>query len=526
MNEIMYEVPVACQNRADTAPKKKIINYTGLESVFAWMCLAFGYFICRLFPANVNSLGAFLLVLALFTATTVVLKIKKAEFGVVPVLVAASAVIISATLIFNSNGFQRFWANAYAMAAYCYYIHSATGNATKKGFHDMIATDFIKALFVAPFMGAANLFKGLFAGKAKKSGAVIAKVSIGFFIALLPTVIVWALLSYDAGFNEIINNIFDFDSTVVVLNIVSFGLGIPVGQYIFNLFMASIHNADKNVFPEEKCVKAATAIKKVPVITAVVAVLPIMFLYVVFFISQWEYYMSAFSGILPDEFSYAEYAREGFFQLCVVSVINMMIIVCVELFTNVSKIFDVRIKKGIVLTYVAATLVLIATAMSKMALYIDSYGLTPRRVYSSWWMIILAIIFVIAGVKQFADRLQAVAVSVFVVVVMLGVLFLSNMDGRIAHYNVEKYLEGKFKSLDVTVVEDMGDAAVPELTYLLQCLEEDGVSEEEEQICTMTRSVLEKKADYYTARPKKIRAYTVPYLKALKALEEVGIEVK
>ncbi len=507
-------------------------EYTYVESAFAWISFIFGYMFCKAFPAHVNSLGAFLLVLFAFGATTVVLKVKKAKIGVMPAVAAVSAVIVSSTLILSSNAMLQSLANAYAMITYCYYIYAAQGNSSKKGFTDFIIIDYHKALFVAPFNKLGSMLQGMFSGRTKKSGAILGKLIKGGLIAFIPTLVVCGLLSYDKGFYRIIENMgsyIDLDVGNVFSNIWQLVLGIIVGQYVFRLFVAS---SDKAVEAtnEEECVAKLKSIQKAHVITTLAAVLPIIFIYVIFFVSQWGYYMSAFSGKLPTGLSYADYAREGFFQLCMVSFINMIIIVFVQLFMDGQKPVVAKIKSGIVITYAVCTLILIVTAMSKMALYIESYGLTQKRVYSSWLMMVLAILFVVAVVKQFVNKLNAVAVSCAVVVVMFAGLSLSNVDGLIARYNVDRYLEGSLETVDVWAMRDLGDAAVPEMVRLLEELESRGVTDasrrysEEYDLYFRTLRVLEDVVLEYINDDRQIMSYTIPYLRAKDALEDRGIK--
>lgn len=508
--------------------EEKKREYTGIESAFAWISFIFGYMFCKAFPAHVNALGAFLLVVFAFTATTVVLKVKNTKIGIIPAVAAVSALIVSATLVLSSNQMLQSLANAYAMVTYCYYIYAAQGNSIKKGFTDFIVIDYHKSLFVAPFNKLGSMLQGMFSGRTKKSGAVLGKLIKGGLIAFIPTILVCGLLSYDRGFYRIIENMvsyIDMDAGNVFGNIWSLGLGIIVGQYIFRLFLASSDKAVEAT-DEEECVAKLKSIQRAHVITTLTAVLPIIFIYVIFFISQWGYYMSAFSGKLPEGLSYAEYAREGFFQLCMVSFINMIIIVFVQLFMNVEKSVVSKIKVGIVITYAVCTLILIATAMSKMALYIESYGLTQKRVYSSWLMIVLALLFVVIVVKQFVGKLNAVALSCAVVVVMFAGLALSNVDGMIARYNVDRYLEGSLETVDIRVMKDLGDAAVPEMVYLYKELDERGAED-----VYSSENVLYDRVENYLMEmilnsanePRDVMSYTVPYLKAKAALKGTGL---
>lgn len=508
--------------------EEKKREYTGIESAFAWISFIFGYMFCKAFPAHVNALGAFLLVVFAFAATTVVLKVKNTKIGIIPAVAAVSALIVSATLVLSSNQMLQSLANAYAMVTYCYYIYAAQGNSIKKGFTDFIVIDYHKSLFVAPFNKLGSMLQGMFSGRTKKSGAVLGKLIKGGLIAFIPTILVCGLLSYDRGFYRIIENMvsyIDMDAGNVFGNIWSLGLGIIVGQYIFRLFLASSDKAVEAT-DEEECVAKLKSIQRAHVITTLTAVLPIIFIYVIFFISQWGYYMSAFSGKLPEGLSYAEYAREGFFQLCMVSFINMIIIVFVQLFMNVEKSVVSKIKVGIVITYAVCTLILIATAMSKMALYIESYGLTQKRVYSSWLMIVLALLFVVIVVKQFVGKLNAVALSCAVVVVMFAGLALSNVDGMIARYNVDRYLEGSLETVDVRVMRDLGDAAVPEMVYLYKELDERGAEDvysAENVVYDRVENYLLEKILYSANEPRDVMSYTVPYLKAKAALKGTGL---
>ncbi|MBR3832809.1 MAG: DUF4173 domain-containing protein [Lachnospiraceae bacterium] len=529
--DAFYNMPSYAEINPYVVEEKKR-EYTGIESAFAWVSFIFGYMFCKAFPAHVNSFGAFLLVIFAFATTTVVLKVKNTRIGIIPTLAGVSALIVSTTLVLSSNTMLQSLANAYAMVTYCYYIYAAQGNSTKKGFTDFIVIDYYKALFVAPFIKLGSMLQGMFSGRTKKSGDVLGKLIKGGLIAFIPTILVCGLLSYDRGFYRIIENMgsyIDMDAGNVFSNIWQLGLGIIVGQYVFRLFLASSDRAVEAT-NEEECVTKIKSIQKAHVITTLTAVLPIIFIYVIFFISQWGYYMSAFSGKLPEGLSYAEYAREGFFQLCMVSFINMIIIVFVQLFMNVEKPVVAKIKVGIVITYAICTLILIATAISKMSLYIESYGLTQKRVYSSWLMIVLALLFVVAVVKQFVKKLNAVALSCAVVVVMFAGLALSNVDGQIARYNVDRYLEGSLETVDVWAMRDLGDAAVPEMVRLIDELKARGVTDpahrysEEYDLYSRTLGVLEEVVLDYINDDRQIMTYTIPYLRAKDALEDRGIK--
>ena len=48
--------------------------------------------------------------------------------------------------------------------------------------------------------------------------------------------------------------------------------------------------------------------------------------YLLYLFSQSAYFFSAFRGLLPEEFTVAEYARRGFFEMSVIAVINFIVV--------------------------------------------------------------------------------------------------------------------------------------------------------------------------------------------------------
>lgn len=506
-------------------------TFTAVDSAFAWLSFAAGYVFCRVFPVSSNSFGGFLFVLALFLVTAVSLKLKGMKFSVVPLMAAASAVAVSAALILSENSFLCFFAYSYALAAYCYFLYAIAGNSIEKGFSDLIAVDFFKAMFVVPFYSFHLLFKGMFSGKAKGCGKIILKLLTGIFAAIIPTAVVLVLLSYDKDFYSLLTKIFDFNLWDIFSNIISLIFAIPVGMYIFGLFVSSAEHKGSNVMTAQSCRESYKKIKIAPVVTVLSAVVPLLCIYVIFFISQWKYYISGFTGILPDQFSYAEYARQGFFQLCAVSVINFLVILSVVLFMRRSNRSSTVILKILSVIYSLFTLVLISTALAKMIMYINCYGLTPKRVYATWLMLVLAITFIIIIVKQFVPKLNALAASLAVGIVMFAVLSLSNTDGLIARYNVERYIEGSLETVDMDAMDELGIAAIPELVHLAEFLDEKNGTDiadapgiqSEDDLYGRLACALRNEAEYMETHEKEFFDFSVPYVRAENALRKIGL---
>ena len=247
-----------------------------------------------------------------------------------------------------------------------------------------------------------------------------------------------------------------------------------MSAYVFSLYISSNDRKCANILTADGVKEKMPVIQIAPVVTVLTAVLPILAVYVAFFVSQWQYYVSAFTGELPKDFSYADYAREGFFQLCIVSIINLIILVFISLLMKRKEGKRPYILNVVSIIFSVFTLVLISTAMAKMYMYIDCYGLTPLRVYASWFMVVLTLVFVLIIVKQFFEKLRLVVISLTVLVVMFSALSLSNVDGFIAKYNVDRYLDGSLETVDVNALYyNLGDSAIPQLVRLADILDEE-----------------------------------------------------
>ena len=106
------------------------------------------------------------------------------------------------------------------------------------------------------------------------------------------------------------------------------------------------------------------------------------------------------------------------------------------------------------------TLLFIAIDAAKMALYIHYYGLTPLRVYTSWFMALLFLIFAIlllARVRRSVNTGRALCICSLA---MVFLLLFSNTDRLIVGYNVSRYLDGTLPGVDFSVFYESGDAAL------------------------------------------------------------------
>lgn len=445
-------------------------EFSATDSVWGWICLFLGYLFCRSFPAFSKPLYSLIFIILLYASTTVMLVLKKAKFGKAAICVAASGLLTAVSLFLSGNQIIHIFASGYAIFAYCYFVAAATENRIEGGISSYILIDFLKAVFIIPFSGVGGIFAAMFSKKNKLS-SVMGKVILGVIIAIVPTAVVFSLLSFDSGFLNLLSKIFDFNLNNLFGQVVSIIFALPTGAYIFRLFVSSFDKSAKQTITLANCKSASEQVEFAPLITVITATLPLLFIYVVFFISQWKYYVSGFLGELPENVNYATYARDGFFQLLAVSAINLAVIAAIGLFAKKkSKAGKLSIKILNVIICVF-TLILISTAVSKLVLYIDEHGLTPKRVHAFWFMMVLTLIFTAVILKQFIAKIKLIPIALVITVVMFFALSVSGSEALIAKYNVDRYLEGNLDKIIVSDLEKLGDAALPQYIRLEKELE-------------------------------------------------------
>lgn len=81
-------------------------------------------------------------------------------------------------------------------------------------------------------------------------------------------------------------------------------------------------------------------------------------------------------------------------------------------------------------------------------------------------MAVLSLIFIATLVKQFLPKIKVIPTAVIITVVMFFALGVCGTDTLIAKYNVNAYLNGNLATVDVDALEELGDAAIPELVRL------------------------------------------------------------
>ncbi len=266
--------------------------------------------------------------------------------------------------------------------------------------------------------GADLLKKG--ATKKEGKGKILPTVFVIFGSILLLLAVISLLSDTDENFAKIFDNMFlalDFNFYLVD-HLYYLIFSIPIGGYLFGLVYGS----------QNKIRKAATAntiitsVQKFRTINpALLAAIVILFsaVYALYIGLQVSYFIGGFFGELPENFTYAQYARQGFFELCVIMGINLCLLFAVSKLT-VKPLRQQKLLKITSLTFLVICMFFAITALSKLILYIDAYWLTALRLLSGWAILVLIVATVLSFIT-ILKPIKAVRVLVYFAVTSFAV---------------------------------------------------------------------------------------------------------
>lgn len=462
---VQSECPEQSEPSETTAPEKenspaeKPPFCSTAESVFALIFLFTGYTFIKLFLQHSCGIAAALFLVAVLALSAVLAKLRKADGSRSSKLYFVLTAVFALGTGVSANGLIRFLAFCFAAVYYAMWAF-ALNNPEWKGFGESAFHSVCEAVFGVPkrnFTACPKAACGIFR---RKSGVKnVGYAVIGLVLSVPITVVVCALLmSADGGFEDMLGRIFD---GISLTEFWLFLVGLPVSFLLFGVIFGAVSSKGK-LRTDEALYEAKNGKMRIAPPALVCAfTTPILIVYVLFFFSQLGYFISAFGGVLPEKFSASEYARRGFFELCTVAVINLAVIAAVNAFCR--RDGKNTALKTVTVTLSVFTLILIATAESKMFLYIDRFGLTSKRVYTSWAMFILAAVFVLIIISRF-KKFRAASVGAAVITIASLLLCFCNADGLIARYDAKLIESGVMASFP----DDLSPDAAP---VIRECLE-------------------------------------------------------
>lgn len=305
-------------------------------------------------------------------------------------------VIIVAMLLKRNRVWGDEWALIFIHCFAVYWLMNRSGRLMESQSGPFVPLDMLNGCFTFPFKNIFLRLKVLWSvitSKIRKNGKRESKTSA--FIAVIIGIVLFyvagtLLASADETFNRIIGDLlkyvsFDLFSDFSIRLIVS----LPVGAYLYGLVAGA--NREEPVVLNNKrqlILKRLDELKKVPAKVWTIILTAFSILYLVFFFIQGSYLFGAFTRTLPEGFTVAQYARQGFFELCQIMGLNFLLFWIVTRSSN-EDIHHNHPAKIMCSILIAESLMFSVTAFSKLMLYISCFGFTPLRLQSAWLICVL-----------------------------------------------------------------------------------------------------------------------------------------
>ncbi|WP_407915338.1 DUF4153 domain-containing protein [Kitasatospora sp. NE20-6] len=165
-------------------------------------------------------------------------------------------------------------------------------------------------------------------------------------------------------------------------------------------------------------------------------------------------------GVIP-----AEYARQGFWQLLIVTLLVLVVVALARRWAPRSTPRDRWTSTGLLALLCALTLVVVGSALYRMHRYVDVFGLTRLRISVAAveiWLGAVLVLVIVGSIAASARWLpRAVVLSAVAATAVFGLI---SPDALIAEQNVRRYEHSD--TIDVAYLRSLSADAVPALDRL------------------------------------------------------------
>lgn len=279
-----------------------------------------------------------------------------------------------------------------------------------------------------------RVFKLVFRDMDESTSQTVKRVLIGLLIGLpLLGIITGLLMSADAVFQEMVRRLPQF---IFELNLE--GIFRTVAVLVFTaLFFGILQVLRINRRPSirEKDGEENSTVSWNGV-TAVTILILLNAVYALFTAIQFTYF---FGDGLQEGYTYAEYARRGFFELIIVTLINWTILICC---LKLVREQGARMKLVLKLMYsllVIVSGVMLVSAYQRLSMYEAAYGFTLERILAHACMIFLIVVFAYTLIRVWIERLALLHFYLIAGLVFYTALNVMHIEQLIVDKNLERY---------------------------------------------------------------------------------------
>ena len=309
--------------------------------------------------------------------------------------------------------------------------------------------------------------------KSKTKNVKIGKIIKGLIVTIPILIVVLILLSsadsiFSNKLKDMLSTVFSFGifESETYINLF-FRLIIIIGITIY--FIAILYN----ILEDKFCEKDVSETKpwKIDTIIGNTILTVLNLVYLVFCYIQISVLFMKIGDM--QNFNYASYARQGFFQLMVVSIINFIII----LITSKRKEENKKINYTKIMNLLLAvfTLIILFSSFYRMYLYEQAYGYTFLRLMV-YFALITEIILIIPTIMYILNLNINLTKTYFVVIMLMYILvYYVNIDYMIAKKNIDRYFEDENYELDMNYLQTLSIDATEQILRL-ENVEDENVS--------------------------------------------------
>ncbi len=410
-------------------PEKKLADTTRRDYIFFAACLLLCLLVGNMLYGG-GMQGGFALC-GILLLSTAILYLGKPKNSVLSVAsLAASYAILISFALYENTAFAFFKFNFLLLALSVFFTCAYGIKAPSMDDFRALLSPFY--LFFGETVRAVPLATRSLGRKNATLGKNIGKVLLALILALpLLAVLTALLISADKAFESFVSNL-DLDAseliTTLTLGVLFFFVSFPL---LFAIRKRELRMQSSTHKPYLSCLDN---------IIVSTVLLSVALLYLVFLVTQLSYLVGGFAGLLPEDYTYADYARRGFFEMFLICLVNLGTIFVAEVFVK-------RKENGKVPPFTQAlnlficlfSLFLIGSAFAKMFLYIRTYGLTFLRLGTSIFMLLLFFVFVFRIVKSFAPKFPAMRTVLILACLLMTVFSLVEPYKIIVDYNMYRY---------------------------------------------------------------------------------------
>ncbi|WP_099188414.1 DUF4153 domain-containing protein [Tepidibacter mesophilus] len=323
-----------------------------------------------------------------------------------------------------------------------------------------VITQIRKRLLNFPFNNMKKIFyfskQAVNFNKTRTNHDNIKNILIGVVISIpLLVIIITLLASADMMFDYYIRNIKDlYEFVVAKINLADIVWDIAMVIF-FSMYFFGYMWSLKYECEEDKIKEYYKWLNPVTILTILFLLCCI---YLLFSIIQSSYLYGGNKHVLPSGFSYSRYARQGFFELLTVALINFSILIFSM--KNV-KITSDKINKILKIFY---TMILVFTgnmlfsANYKLTIYEQALGFTRLRVYVHIFLFVLSIILVYGLINIWKKEFDIFKFSLISIMTIYMIVNCINIDKMIVNMNIQRY--NKTGKLDKEYIRSLSYDAI------------------------------------------------------------------